>query len=82
MVGCDCCREACDPRSRRSGTTILAAEVTGRRARAIELEPAYVDVAIRRFQKMTGQTARHAVTRQTFTETGAKRARSEDEHVA
>ena len=39
-----------------SGTTILAAERTGRRARAIELEPHYVDVAIRRFQDATGAT--------------------------
>jgi len=32
-----------------SGTTIIAAEKTGRRARAIELEPKFVDVAVRRW---------------------------------
>ena len=40
-----------------SGATLLAAEKTGRRARLIELEPAYVDVAIRRWQGMTGGQA-------------------------
>ena len=40
-----------------SGTTIMAAEQTGRRGRAIELDPRYVDVAIRRWQKATGGKA-------------------------
>ena len=40
-----------------SGTTIMAAEQTGRRGRAIELDPRYVDVAIRRWQKATGRKA-------------------------
>ena len=40
-----------------SGTTIMAAEQTGRRGRAIELDPRYVDVAIRRWQKVTGGKA-------------------------
>jgi len=40
-----------------SGTTIMAADQTGRRARAIELDPRYVDVAIRRWQKATGGKA-------------------------
>lgn len=40
-----------------SGTTILAAEVTGRRCRAIELDPLFVDVAIRRWQRVTGEVA-------------------------
>jgi DNA modification methylase len=40
-----------------SGTILLAAEKTGRRARAIELDPSYVDVAIRRWQQYTGKTA-------------------------
>jgi hypothetical protein len=43
-----------------SGTTILAAERTGRTARVIELDPLYVDVAIRRWEKVTGIQARHA----------------------
>lgn len=49
-----------------SGATLLAAEKTGRRARLIELDPAYVDVAIRRWQEMTGESAVHAVTGQMF----------------
>ncbi|WP_254449145.1 DNA methyltransferase [Ruegeria sp. HKCCA5491] len=49
-----------------SGATLLAAEKTGRQARLIELDPAYVDVAIRRWQEMTGDSAVHAVTGQTF----------------
>ena len=40
-----------------SGTTIIAAEMTGRVCHAIELSPAYVDVAVRRWQAFTGQTA-------------------------
>jgi DNA modification methylase len=42
-----------------SGTTILAAERTGRTARLIELDPLYVDVTIRRWEKITGVQARH-----------------------
>ncbi len=49
-----------------SGATLLAAEKTGRRARLIEFDPVYVDVAIRRWQEMTGESAVHAVTGQTF----------------
>lgn len=49
-----------------SGTTILAAENTGRHARLIELEPVYIDVAIRRWQKMTGKDAVHVETGKTF----------------
>jgi hypothetical protein len=40
-----------------SGTTIIAAEMTGRACHAIELNPAYVDVAIRRWQDFSGQEA-------------------------
>jgi len=41
-----------------SGTTIIAAEQTGRRGYAVELDPRYVDVAVRRWQKLTGNEAR------------------------
>jgi DNA modification methylase len=51
-----------------SGTTILAAERTDRVARVIELDPLYVDVAVRRWQKIKGITARHAKTGLTFAE--------------
>ena len=40
-----------------SGTTILAAEKVGRRAYGIEIDPQYVDVAIRRWQDFTGRDA-------------------------
>ena len=40
-----------------SGTTIIAAEMTGRTCYAIEIDPAYVDVAIARWQTFTGQQA-------------------------
>ncbi|MBR0642927.1 site-specific DNA-methyltransferase [Plastoroseomonas hellenica] len=40
-----------------SGTTIIAAEMSGRACHAIELAPAYVDVAIQRWQAFTGQSA-------------------------
>ena len=40
-----------------SGTTLIAAEMTGRVCHAIELSPAYVDVAVLRWQAFTGQQA-------------------------
>jgi hypothetical protein len=40
-----------------SGTMIIAAERTGRKARSLEIDPAYVDVAIRRWQQLTGKSA-------------------------
>ena len=40
-----------------SGTTIIAGEMTGRSIHAIELSPAYVDVAVKRWQDFTGQDA-------------------------
>lgn len=40
-----------------SGSTLLAAEKTGRKARLIELDPLYVDVTIRRWQSLTGRQA-------------------------
>lgn len=56
-----------------SGTTLMAAEKTGRRAYLIEIDPIYVDVTIERFQKLTGAEAVHAETGKTFTETRAAR---------
>jgi DNA modification methylase len=43
-----------------SGTTLMAGELTGRHVHAIELNPAYVDVAVMRWQTFTGHTAIHA----------------------
>jgi DNA modification methylase len=45
-----------------AGTTLIAAEKTGRRARLIEIDPGYVDVAILRWQHLTGKTASNATT--------------------
>ena len=38
-----------------SGTTLIAAERTGRRFRGVDIEPAYVDVALERWSAMTGR---------------------------
>jgi DNA modification methylase len=40
-----------------SGTTMIACEKTGRRARLIELEPKYADVIVKRWQEFTGKKA-------------------------
>src|SRR5439155_23264896 len=56
----------------RSGTTILAAERTGRIARLIELDPLYVDVTVLRWQAMTGVPARHATSGLSFEQVAAE----------
>ena len=56
-----------------SGTTIIAAEQIGRIACALELDPRYVDVAISRWERLTGELARHESTRLTFGETARQR---------
>jgi hypothetical protein len=56
-----------------SGTTILAAERAGRIARVIELDPGYIDAAIRRWEQTTGIPARHAELGLTFAEVAATR---------
>lgn len=40
-----------------SGSTLIACEKTGRRARLLELDPKYCDVIVRRWQDFTGQVA-------------------------
>ena len=59
-----------------SGTTIMAAERVGRHARALEIEPRFVDVAIRRWQAFTRRDARHAESGLSFDEIAAERARA------
>ena len=56
-----------------SGTTILAAERTKRIAAGIDIEPGYIDVAIRRWETMTGLEATLADTGETFAEIAARR---------
>jgi len=59
-----------------SGTTIMAAEQIGRRAFCMEIDPAYVDVVVRRWQRFTGRDAILGATGQTFDEVMASRAGS------
>ena len=49
-----------------SGTTVIAAERTGRCCRGLELDPGYVDTIIRRWQKLTGGSARHSTSGRSF----------------
>lgn len=58
-----------------SGTTLIAAETTGRRARLVELDPLYVDTIITRFEKLTGIPAVHLGTGLSFAELRQERAR-------
>jgi hypothetical protein len=57
-----------------SGTTLLAADRTGRRGSGIELDPRYVDVALRRLKELAGIEAVHAGSGQSFAEVAAARA--------
>lgn len=54
-----------------AGTTLVAAERTGRRARIIEIDPKYVDISIERWQRLTSKTAVHATSNRPFTSTKA-----------
>lgn len=56
-----------------SGTTIIACEMEGRHCHAIELNPAYVKVAIERWQNFTGEEATLEATGQTFAEVQEER---------
>ena len=51
-----------------SGTSVIAAERTGRRCYGVELDPVYVDTIIRRWQAYTGERARHAIDGRFFDE--------------
>ncbi len=45
-----------------SGSTLIACEKSGRRARLIELDPKYVDVIVKRWEEFTGQKAQQMRT--------------------
>src|ERR1700730_9378723 len=55
-----------------SGTTVIAAERTGRHCYGLELDPTYVDTTVRRWQTYTGERAHHAVTGRFFDELEAE----------
>lgn len=57
-----------------SATTLVAAHKARRIGIGIELDPAYVDLGVRRLEKLTGEPARHAETGRTFAEMAAERA--------
>lgn len=57
-----------------SGTTVIAAERTGRRCYGLELDPLYVDTTVRRWQAYTGEHARHSLNGRSFNELEAERA--------
>jgi DNA modification methylase len=61
-----------------SGTSVIAAERTGRRCYGLEIDPLYVDTIIRRWQTFCGDHARHALSGRTFNEVEADR---EGHHV-
>lgn len=56
-----------------SGTTIIAAEMTGRHCYAVEIDPAYIDVAVKRWQDFTQAEARLEGDSRTFAEVEAER---------
>ena len=51
-----------------SGSTLIAAEKTGRKGRAIECDPLYCDTIVRRWERYTGKRARHVASGQAFEE--------------
>lgn len=55
-----------------SGTTLIAAEETGRKARLIELDPHYCDVIVKRWEEFSGKTAKHE-SGKTFAELAEER---------
>jgi DNA modification methylase len=58
-----------------SGTTIIAAERTGRMSYCMEIDPRYIDVAVQRWQAFTGRDAVHAASGKTFDELAEQRQR-------
>jgi DNA modification methylase len=61
-----------------SGTTLIAAETTGRACLAVEVDPLYVDVAVRRWQAFTGAKATLVDRDQSFEEAEQERLSEAD----
>lgn len=61
-----------------SGTTIIAGQLTGRRVYAVELKPAYVDVAVLRWQEFTGEAATLEGSGETYAQVLERRAAADD----
>src|SRR5689334_23210838 len=59
-----------------SGTSLIAAEMTGRTCIGLEISPAYIDVILRRWQAFTGRTAIHQASGQSFDERAATQDRA------
>lgn len=59
-----------------SGTTLIAAQRTGRRARLMEVDPQYCDVIVRRWQQATGKSATLASTGESFEDVSTSRAQT------
>lgn len=57
-----------------SGSSIISAETCGRQCHAAELDPAYVDVAVERWQAFPGKEALVGATGETFAAVKASRA--------
>ena len=57
-----------------SGSTLIAAETTGRVCRGVELDPLYVDVIVRRYEAATGNPAVLIETGEAFEALGARRS--------
>jgi DNA modification methylase len=62
-----------------SGTSIIAAERTGRRCYGIEIDPLYCDVIVRRWQAFTRGEARHAASGRTFDDLATERKSHNDQ---
>jgi len=60
-----------------SGTSLIAAEITGRVCYGIELNPGYVDVVVQRWQGFTGRAAIHQASGQSFDERAAAHDRDQ-----
>ena len=56
-----------------AGTTLIAAETCGRRARLIEYDPVYCDTIVMRWERLTGKHATLAETGETFEDIAEKR---------